>query len=108
MVFIVAAYSSLTRRLYDAAAKDSSNAFRVPVAVEGPYGHQPDLEGVDTLLLVGGGTGVAHVQAWWEGLVAGEEKARSSVRKLQVAWIVREERESFARNKRNQMLTGPF
>ncbi|CDZ97369.1 Ferric reductase, NADH/NADPH oxidase and related proteins [Phaffia rhodozyma] len=81
MQFIIAAYESLTRKLHDVAPTT------VPVLIEGPYGMAHDLKGVDTLILVGGGTGVAYVQSTWEEVIKNE---KSTIRKLMVVWSVRE------------------
>lgn len=101
MSFLIAAYSSFTGRLYKAAL-ESPSPLHLPVLIEGPYGsHSADLLLADTLVLIGGGTGVALVQNIWEATLQrfGRHKADPEVegarnpRRLIVYWIVREQRE---------------
>jgi hypothetical protein len=101
MVFLIAAYSSFTAKLYQAALA-SETPLHVPILIEGPYGQSPHLKGVDTLVLVGGGTGAALVQNVWEGALREVEKRKREegseevgIRRLVVYWIVKERRTLF-------------
>lgn len=81
MVFVVAAHGGLTRKLHEAAPCKAS------VLVEGPYSVPHDMA-CDTLVLVAGGTGIALVQALWEGIVKNPDSA-DRPRRLIVVWTVK-------------------
>lgn len=85
MVFVIAAHGGLTRKLHEAAPCKAS------VLVEGPYSVPHDMDDVDTLVLVAGGTGIALVQALWESLVkyGGGAAAAHRPRRLIVVWTVK-------------------
>lgn len=91
-------HSSLTRRLYDLALA-SPSPLRTPVFIEGPYGSaahvepSPPLETLrlpetDTLVLIGGGTGIAFARAILQDIA---QKGWSG-RRILVIWSVRERR----------------
>ncbi|KAL7415133.1 ferric reductase like transmembrane component-domain-containing protein [Mrakia frigida] len=88
MIFIVTPHSSLTRRLYNkAAAAPKHSPLTTPVLIEGPYGVPPHLHGVETLVMVAGGTGIAFVSAIWRQIL----RKQGDVRKMVLVWSVREE-----------------
>jgi NAD(P)H-flavin reductase len=79
MIFVIAAHGGLTRKLHKAAPCKAS------VLVEGPYS-VPHNMACDTLVLVAGGTGIALIQAIWEGIV---KKPADRPRRLIVVWTVK-------------------
>jgi hypothetical protein len=81
IIIILTPQDGLTRRLYKLALQHTTSTLirrnsriapllRLPALVEGPYGTVFRAKArVETLILVGGGTGMAYVRAVWEKVI---------------------------------------
>lgn len=91
MVFVIAAHEGLTKKLHQAAPCKAS------VLVEGPYSVPHEMDHVDTLILVAGGTGIALIQAIWESVIKNPGSSHRP-RRLIIVWTVKKLGESHSRS----------
>lgn len=101
MVFIIAAHEGLTKKLHQAAPCKAS------VLVEGPYSVPHEMDHVDTLILVAGGTGIALIQAIWESVIKNPGSSQRP-RRLIIVWTVKKLGESHCRSSAHAITLADF
>ncbi|KAL0948175.1 hypothetical protein HGRIS_010786 [Hohenbuehelia grisea] len=86
LVFLINVQEGCTRRLAKVAAKNGT----IKVFVEGPYGPSPDLRRFDTVVLVAGGSGVAHTLPVFLDTIERVRHDKSVCSRLVFIWSIRD------------------
>ena len=93
LTFLINVHAGFTKRLAACASTEK----HVRVLVDGPYGFAPFLDADDTVVLVGGGTGITFTLATFLGVVSHVKRGKSRCQKVVFVWSVRDPRESLSR-----------
>lgn len=84
LCFVMKVQAGKTKQIAHYLANKQGGRARVPVLVEGPYGHTFPIDKSDTIVLVAGGIGITAVYSY-----AAKLKAQGSKKHIVLLWITR-------------------
>ncbi|KAI0036037.1 FAD-binding domain-containing protein [Vararia minispora EC-137] len=87
LVFYVRARNGVTRRMIELAGRKPGA--RVPVNIDGPYGHPTDLKPYRTCVLVAGGTGVSYTLPLLLDIVKQASTGAARTARVHFVWVAR-------------------
>lgn len=88
MEFVMRIRDGMTKTLADHLSASHTASFPVWITVEGPYAHSPDIEQFNSLLLVGGGSGITHLMSILGDSIFKATSRYSRAKRVRLVWTI--------------------
>lgn len=88
MQFVMRTRDGMTKLLADHLMASHTGSFPIWVGIEGPYGGMSDLESYNSVLLVGGGAGITHLQSILGDAIFKASDRYSRARTIRLVWTI--------------------
>lgn len=90
ITFLARSSKGITKSLQRQLQFERHGKIPIDVTMEGPYGHQANLQHVDRILCIGGGIGITALLAYVQYYTAARKSGTIKARRLVLAWSYRE------------------